>query len=307
MKGEEGDTFMSFSADPIRLRPRLLPRRWGRAPAPAWCAGAERPTAPVGEIWLAHPYNTTLSGAHLGALVAQHSQPMLGDLGRAPPTLRLVVTDEPSDAIQSEAPVSLWRVLESPLDAHVDLYDCENGAPKQMRCRRGDLIRVSDASRLIFPAGVTALEVRANFSPNNRPPTERAQRLLAPSEKKHRTSWIRDPALSVEAWTLPEISFIEPDGETCHVLVALTPGVAIEDEPLTRGDAVFVPAEGRRVTLTGKGAQVVVAYPDLVPTQIWKHVHAPKPAALALDPAVLERAHQSFTGDTDARVMRPAA
>jgi hypothetical protein len=298
---------MSFSANPIRLRPRLLPRRWGRERAPAWCADAERPSTPIGEIWLAHPYNMTSSGAHFGALIAQSPQPMLGELGRAPPTLRLVITNEPSDPIQAEGPVSLWRVLQSPLDAHVDLYDCETVAPKHMRCRRGDLLRVADASRLVFPAGATALEARANFLPNNQPQAERIQNLLAASEKKHRTTWLRDPAMSVEAWTLPEISFIEPDGETCHLLMALTPGVAVAGEMLSRGDTVFLPAEGRRVALTGKGGQVVVAYPDLAPTQIWKHVHAPKPAALALDPELLERARRTIIATAGEQAVRPAA
>jgi hypothetical protein len=298
---------MSFSADPIRLRPRLLPRRWGRERAPAWCANAKRPKAPIGEIWLAHPHNTTSRGEHFGALIAQDPQAMLGELGRAPATLRLVITDEPSDPLQSGAPVALWRVLESPIDASLDLYSHEAAAPKQMRCRRGDLLRVSDGAQLVFPAGVTCLEVRANFTPSNQPHPQRVQRLLAPLEKKHRTTWLRDPALSVEAWTLPELSFLEPDGETCHVVMALTPGVAIDGEALSRGDAVFVPAEGRRVTLTGKGAQVAVAYPDLVPTQIWKHVHAPKPAALALDPAPLERAGVNVIASAGEQTMRSAA
>jgi hypothetical protein len=298
---------MNYSTDPIRLCPRLLPRRWGRERAPAWCADAERPKAPVGEIWLAHPYNTTSRGNHFGVLLTENPQVMLGELGRAPPTLRLVVTDEPSDPLQSGAPVALWRVLESPIDAGLELYGHEAAAPKQMRCRRGDLLRVSDGAQLVLPAGVTALEVRANFSPNNQPHSERAQRLLAPSEKRHRTTWLRDPALSVEAWTLPDLSWLEPDGETCHVLTALTPGVAIEGEALSRGDAVFLPAEGRRVTLTGKGAQVVVAYPDLVPTQIWKHVHAPKPAALALDPVVLEQPRLNVVVGAREQFMRPAA
>ena len=70
---------------------------------------------------------------------------------------------------------------------------------------------------------MTALEVRANFAPNNQPSAQRAQRLLAVSEKKHRDALLRDPAMSVELWTLPDLSFLEPDGETCHVIVALTP------------------------------------------------------------------------------------
>jgi hypothetical protein len=111
--------------------------------------------------------------------------------------------------------------------------------------------------------------------------------------------------MSVEVWTLPEVSFLEPDGETCHVLMALAPGAAIDGEVLSRGDAVFLPANGRRAVLTGKGAQLIVAYPDLIPTQIWKHGHAPKPAALAVDPALLEQVNSLATMHHPA--LRPAA
>jgi len=73
------------------------------------------------------------------------------------------------------------------------------------------------------------------------------------------------------------------------VLAALTPGVSVDGQMLARGEAIFLPAEGRRVTLSGRGAQVVVAYPDLVPTEIWKHPHPPTPAARALDLAEMKR------------------
>jgi hypothetical protein len=280
---------MTFSTDPIRLQPRLLPRRWGRASVFAWCEGAPRPPAPIGEIWIAHAHNTTADGAHFGARLVEAPQSMLGELGRAPPTLRLITTAEPSDPISADGPLGLWRIIEAPLDAKVNIYDAGGAPPRAERCRRGDLLRVGAGARLVFPSGVTALEARANFTPSNAPNAARAQRLLAASEKRHRAAWLRDPAMSVELWTLPKLSFLEPDGETCHVLMALTPGVMIDGQPLNRGDAIFLPAEGRRVAMTGQGAQVVVAYPDLIPTQIWKHSHPPKPAALALDPAMTMR------------------
>ncbi len=281
---------MSFSTDPIKIRPRMLPRGWGRGAASAWCATAERPAGQVGEIWLAHPHNVTSQGAHLGAQIARDPQKMLGELGRAPPSLRLLVTEEPSDPLSVDAPVALWRILESPLDGAVTLYENDRTRPRQVRARRGDLLRVAHEAKLVLPAGMTALEARANFAPNNQPSAQRAQRFLAASEKKHRDAWLRDPAMSVELWTLPELSFLEPDGETCHLIMALTPGVTLDGEPLSRGDAVFLPAEGRRAVLTGRGSQIVVAYPDLIPTSIWKTPHTPRPAALAMDPAFAQSA-----------------
>lgn len=298
---------MGVSADFVRLHPRFLPRRWGRERAPAWCAGAQRPPGPIGEIWTAHPFNGTASGVHFGALVAQEPSTMLGELGRAPPTLRLIITDEPSDPIASDGPIALWRMLECPMDGVVNVYERDSAPAREIRCRRGELLRINNAARLVLPGGITALEARATFSPNNQRSSKRVHRVLAASEKGHRNVWLRDPALSVELWTLPEVSLVEPDGETCHVLIALTPGVAIDGEPLSRGDAVFLPAEGRRATLTGRGGQVAVAYPDLVPTLIWKHVHAPKPAALAIDPALAERAHLSAVGLQDQQAHRSAA
>lgn len=280
---------MTFLADPIRLRPRFLPRRWGREEISAWCEDAPRPPPPIGEIWIAHAHNTTSDGEHFGALLAKAPQSMLGELGRVPPTLRLVTTSEPSDPILAEGPLGLWRVLEAPLDSEVHVYGAESAPPRTMRCRRGDLLRVGAGARLVFPSGVTALEVRGNFTPTNAPSVARAQKLLAASEKRHRAAWLRDPAMSVELWTLPRISHLEPDGETCHVLMALTPAVMIDGRVLNRGDAIFLPAEGRRVSMAGEGAQVVVAYPDLVPTEIWKHPQPPRPAALALDPATAMR------------------
>jgi hypothetical protein len=295
---------MTFSADPIRLHPRLLPRRWGREAIPAWCESAPRPPAPIGEIWIAHAHNTTSDGVHFGALLAEAPQTMLGELGRAPPTLRLITTAEPSDPISADGPLGLWRILEAPLDAKVNIYDDEGAPPRAMRCRRGDLFRVGAGARLVLPASVTALEARANFTPRNTPSAARAQKLLAASEKRHRAAWLRDPAMSVELWALPKLSYLEPDGETCHVLMALTPGVIVDGHVLNRGDAIFLPAEGRRVSMTGEGAQVVAAYPDLVPTEIWKHPQPPRPAALALDPARVMRTPTNLEATMG---LRPAA
>jgi hypothetical protein len=295
---------MRFSAHPIRLHPRLLPRRWGREGVSAWCEGAPRPPAPIGEIWVAHAHNTTSDGAHFGALLAEAPQSMLGELGRAPPTFRLVTTSEPSDPIFAEGPLGLWRILEAPLDAKVNIYGAEGAPPRTMRCRRSDLVRVVAGARLVFPSGVTALEARANFTPSNAPNPVRAQKLLAASEKRHRAAWLRDPAMSVELWTLPRISYLEPDGETCHVLMALTPGVTIDGHALNRGDAIFLPAEGRRVSMTGEGTQLVVAYPDLIPTEIWKRPQPPRPSALALDPATAMRTPTNLEATM---ALRPAA
>ncbi|HWA21662.1 MAG TPA: hypothetical protein VG735_04615 [Caulobacterales bacterium] len=275
---------MSFTADPLRIKPRMLPRIWGRENLAAWCDGAQRPPGAIGEIWLSHPNNTTAEGEHFGALMARAPQTVLGELGRAPPTLRLVLTSEPSHPIVSERPVALWSIMESPLDSMVTIEDRQRASIRHARCRRGDLFRVSEHAGLIFGGGVTALEVRASFVANNQGSTHAAQRLAGVSGKKERIAWLRDATMSVEVWTLPELSFLEPDGETCHVMMALSPGVSVDGQNLSRGECIFLPAEGRRLGLSGRGAQVLVAYPDLAPTKIWER-------SPPLDPARAARAH----------------
>ena len=157
---------MGFTADPIRIRPRMLPRSWGKENVSAWCEGAPRPPGAIGEIWLAQANNMTADGAHLGALAARAPQAALGEVGRAPPTLRLVFTAEPNHPLASESPLSLWRVLEAPLDSVVSLIDACGSKPRLLRCRRGDLFRVGEGAKLCFSAGVTALEARASFAPH---------------------------------------------------------------------------------------------------------------------------------------------
>lgn len=278
---------MTFTQEPIAIVPRMLPRRWGRDAAPAWCANAPRPEAAIGEIWLAHANNMTGDGRHLGERLAGAPREMLGELGRVAPSIRVVITDEPSDALSSDGAVSMWRILEAPLDSVAGARDRDGAPTRQLRARRGDMFRAEAGASLVFGGGVTALETRANFAPRNRAPQAQLRRLDSASDRTDRVTWFRDVALSVEQWTLPEVSFLEPDGETCHVLVALTPGAALDGRHLNRGDTVLLPAQGRRCVLSGRGAQVLIAYPDLAPTEIWKRVHAPGPAALAIDPRTI--------------------
>lgn len=280
---------MGFTEDPLYLAPRLLPRRWGKQAMPAWCPAAPRPPSAIGEIWLAHANNTAHDGHHFAEALAQSPQTMLGDLGRVPPSVRLLVSDEPTDVFRSEGALSLWRIIESPLDNVLTARDHDDAPVRRYRARRGDMFRAEPGVSLSFGGDVTALEVRANFSPANRMGPPHLRRLERAPERAARETWFRDAALSVECWTLPEMSSLEPDGETCHILMALTPGVAIDGRPLHRGDAVFLPAEGRRCLITGRGAQILASYPDIAPTEIWKPVRPPRPASLAVDPRAAAR------------------
>lgn len=277
----------TYDLEPVRLVPRMLPRRWGWSAAPSWCMGAPRPEGAVGEIWLAHANNVTSDGRHLGAVLADDPEAMLGEMGRVPPSVRLLFASEPTDPVSSDGALSFWRLVEAPLDGVVTAREREGAPMRRLRARRGDMFRAKPGTSLSFGADMTALEVRANFAPANDVEGPPLSRVVGTLDRAARETWFRDAALSVERWTLPEISFLEPDGETCHVLMALTPGVSVDGRALGRGEAVFLPAKGRRCVVTGRGAQVLAAYPDLTPTEIWKPVRPPRPAALAIDPAAL--------------------
>lgn len=256
---------------PIFITPRLLPRTWGRMELEGWRQSASKSDAPIGEIWPLHANNLTSEGERLGALLTREPQAMLGDLGRAPPSLRIVLTGEAESALASEAPVALWRVLEGGPEAQLSVVRSgKRGRSRTLRCKPGDLFRASDHAQITIGPGGAALEVRAGFTPKNAPTAPAFMQLASPRARRDRVTWMRDAALSVEAWRLSGESRIEPDGETCHVLTPLSDGVFVDDRALRRGEAVLIPAEGRPVTLRGDSAEALVAYPDLVPTTIWR-------------------------------------
>lgn len=263
----------------VFVMPRMLPRRWGRSELRDWCAGAPRPDLPIGEVWTIHPANMTDCGVHLGVCLSASPEDMLGNLGQAPPSVRLILSGEPTEPITSHESFAAWRVLEAPLDAGLTIVGAQP-RDRRTKSRCGDLFRIEGGAGVVLDAEVAALEVRPSFVPTNHvAPSMRVRRLVAQREDRERQVWLRDPALTVEAWTLPERSYIEPDGETCHVLTALTAGVALDGRVLARGESVFVPANGRRALLTGRGAQLMVSYPDLAPTTVWRHAPQPDPAA----------------------------
>lgn len=291
---------MSVQIDPVFITPRMLPRRWGREELGDWCSGHPRPPAKIGEVWSCHSANTATEGRSLEALVRDDPDRMLGDLGRAPPSVRLVLAGEPTDPIEHDGRLTFWRLVESPLDSALTA-NMPNGRIRRLRSQRGDIVRVDEQIGLCFDAGVAAIEVCPAFRPDNAAPpcANPVRRLYAPRERSARQTWLRDAALSVELWTLPETSAIQPDGETCHVLTAMSQGVAIDGRPLARGQSVFVPARGRAAVLTGRGAQIMVAYPDLVPTDIWRHTPPLDPLSTAMSQAAL------LSIDADHAASRP--
>jgi hypothetical protein len=266
-----------MSDDPIFVAPRFLPRSWGGAGAIEWCANAQRPSGAIGEIWALHPNNMTSAGKHLGELMMAAPQDMLGDVGRAPPTMRIVSTGAPA-MIVCEPRLALWRILEAAPDA---LIGPEGGrAPRA--CCTGQHYRASDVSGLVLSDGVIALETRASFLPTNT--VAQAPALLpmiSAFPRRTRQEWLRDRAMSIEHWTLPAESWLEPDGETCHVVMPLTDGVTCDGHRMDKGEAMFLPACGRSVHLSGAGARIIVAYPDRSPTSIWRHVDPPGRASAA--------------------------
>jgi hypothetical protein len=204
----------------------------------------------------------------------------------------MVCTGAEVSPVFSDAPVALWRILEAQPGASIQSKSLTalRKAPRTWPCKADDLFRASDQAWLTLAAGVVALEARANFIPSNQPAQQAPFIPLEAPARAARRALLRDAALSVELWRLPEHSRLEPDGETCHVLMAMSDGVAVDGRALGKGEAVFIPADGRRVRLSGRGgAEALVAYPDIAPTSIWRHAPDPDPVAAALSRAAAER------------------
>jgi hypothetical protein len=254
--------------DPIFVTPRFVERDWGRSDIGEW--GSSVVAAPVAEAWL-HDFANLTDQGPLGRKLAASSG-MLGDVGRAPPKLRLVFPAR-TTSIRSTAPVSLWTILEP---GSASLADDETAFH-----RPGDRIRAYEGAAVTFASGSVALEVSAAFLPTNHRREGPLTVRLPPVSARQRATLFRDAALSVESWMLPRWSRIVPDGATCHVLTALTSGIAVDGRVLVPGRAVFVPARGRPLDITADtiGARLVVAYPDATPTSIWRHTREPDPAA----------------------------
>jgi hypothetical protein len=199
---------MRNGTDPIYVLPQMLFRAWGRADLGGWCAGAPKPDAPIGEIWTLHSSNSTKSGQRLGKLIANAPTEMLGDLGRAPPTLRLVLSAADTGALSSDAP-ALWRVLEARPTSTIEAVGAaeSGGQPSRRRCNAGETYRVAAGGALGFGGGVVAVEARPNFRPRNAdastPPVARLAAVARARDDDARVTLLQEPGLSVEVWTLP--------------------------------------------------------------------------------------------------------
>lgn len=245
--------------DPIFATPRVVQRDWGRGDLGQWSGLGRNAIGQVGEILIS---DVAASASDRMLRRAQDSQAVLGDLGRAPPQLRLVFPGR-DVTLPSSAPVSFWTLLEP-------------GSPLR---RAGERIRAYEGAEVLLPSGSVALEVSATFLPRNRPAEAPSLIRLPPISRRTRATLAREDALSVEMWTLPPSSQLTPDGGTCHVFMPLTHGVVLDGKMLQPGEAVFLPAWGRTVALAAEHpvAKVVVAYPDRAPTSIWRHVPGPDP------------------------------
>jgi hypothetical protein len=254
--------------EPIFVTPRSVQRDWGRDDPGPWCRSVGRAAGHTGEAWVHDAANAT-DGGPLGRRLAANASEMLGDLGRAPPRLRMIFPDRPI-TLKSTAPVSFWMMLEPGSDP----------APaNDVFHRSGARIRAYEGAEVALPAGSVALEVSPAFQPGNEADDQPSIIRMPPVSNRTRATLFREAAFSVESWMLPAWSRLVPDGQTCHVVMALTPGVGIDGHRLYPGEAVFLPAWGRPVDMTGGrvGAKALVAYPSQAPTAIWRHTPGPDP------------------------------
>jgi hypothetical protein len=178
-----------------------------------------------------------------------------------------------STRVKSTSPLSLWTILEPGVASFAN--------PEETVHRTGDRIRAYEGAEVALAAGSVALEVSSSFLPANDSEDQPQLVRLPPVSARTRATLFRDTALSVETWLLPEWSRVVPDGETCHVLMALAPGVRVDGRNLELGAAVFVPACGRPfdISAAGRGAKLLAAYPDLAPTDVWRHAPGPDPSS----------------------------
>jgi hypothetical protein len=262
---------MMRAINPIFVAPRLVPRDWGRTDLGEWFQGDKSLAGPVAEAWIVDPANASDAGP-LGRSIARQSAGMLGDLGRAPPKVRLVFPGEPM-SIRSTSPISFWTVLEPGVESVSGLHGIFH--------RPGDRMRAYEGAAVSLAAGSVALEVSSSFLPTNEADPAPQLIRLPPVSMRMRATQFREAGLSVETWLLPEWSRIVPDGETCHVLVPLGADIRVDGRAVPPGESVFVPACGRPLDLTAarQGAKLLVAYPDQAPTSIWRHTPGPDPAA----------------------------
>ncbi len=254
--------------DPIFVTPRFVKRDWGRSDIGEWGPAS---VGQIGEAWLHDAANATDKGP-LGRKLAGTSQGMFGDLGRAPPRVRMVFPGR-TMSIKSTGSVSLWTLLEPGYASYTD--------DEAAFHRPGERMRADEGAPVTLAAGSVALEISSTFLPTNDGLDGPLVIRLPPVSSRTRATLFRDTSLSVESWLLPEWSRIVPDGETCHVLTAMTSGVTVDGRRLSPGQAIFIPACGRPldVTAAGVGARVAVAYPDARPTSVWRHTPGPDPSA----------------------------
>lgn len=257
------------AVDPIFVAPRMVQRDWGRSDLGVWFGGPR--TEPIAEAWALDAANATDAGP-FGRRIARAPVSMLGDLGRAPPKLRIVFPGKDT-TIKSTSPLSFWTILEpgvaSPARSHGSLH------------RTGERLRAYEGAEIPLAEGSVAIEVSASFlGTNEADPHPRLVR-LPPVSNRMRATLFRDKWLSVETWSLPDWSRVAPDGETCHVLMPLGPGVRADGRSLKPGEAVLAPACGRPFDLVVErpDTRVLVAYPDQAPTTIWRHSPGPDPTA----------------------------
>lgn len=243
--------------DPIFIAPRPIARDWGRVGLGEWSGLLQQQEGPVGEVWISHHAYLSTKGEPDDSM-AMGVDATLGPLGRAPPLARLVFPGR-RVRMASTPPTSFWVVL--------DPGQTEVGPVRQP----GERIFAHDGACIDLAPASISLEVIPAVLPEN------ASKVITPltwrpaAAPRMRATLQRDKALSVEMWTLPPRSRLKPDGNCCHVVIAVSQGIMIDDKLLRPGEALMVPASGRAVDIlsNSRDARVVVAYPDMKFTDIW--------------------------------------
>jgi len=293
-----------MSSEPVRIVPRLVERIWGRIDLGDWVDGsAQTGCDPVGEAWLTDRSCEIEGGGTPGS--APVLAKLL--FTAAPLSVQVHPTDAAarSSGVAAFGKNEAWHVLEAASDSTVWVGFKAPITPERLRAAaangvvlpllRSRLVHVGDTVQVragmvhAIGAGLVLLEVQDPVDITYRlddhgrkrplqveealavadlgPPSVDAASGQGASLSPGRRMLASAPRFVAERCDLQDRLVLHPDGGRYHVLVALTAGACVNGQVLRQGQAIFVPARGRTVTLGGNPqAKIAVLHAGPGPT-----------------------------------------
>lgn len=179
-----------MEADPLRIRPGLVERVWGRTDLETWYGAPQQHAAPLGEAWLTDVGCEVEDGGTLGARIDAEPARMLGDAAGLPPILAkllftaaaLSIQVHPTDAAARSSGIAAsgkneaWLVLDANAGAAVWVGFTAPVTParlrvavadgsvlellRQINVQPGDTVQVPAGTVHAIGAGLMLLEIQ---------------------------------------------------------------------------------------------------------------------------------------------------